>query len=121
MTPSNSFKNVVKVFYKIVIVDILALVALYYVLQDLQWRTDYAASLHTACRTLCGYSPSFSYGLLTRVFTMDGNSQHLVSPPTLDWVQAIVVTLVVANSWFVYAYMRERRRLHSPTQPNLTV
>jgi hypothetical protein len=110
MPEANSVAKVIKAAYRVVIVDVLALLALYYILQDLQWRTDYAASVHTACRTLCGYSPSFSYGPLTRLFTMDGNGQHLVSPATLDWVQAFSLILIVVNLWFAYSVIKSKKR-----------
>jgi len=108
---SGPVVRAIKATYKIIIVDALVLVALYYVFQDLQWRTSYAASLHTACYPACGYSPSFGYGLLTRVFTMDGNNQHLVSPITFDWVQGLILVLVVVNAWFAWSVLRSRSSL----------
>jgi len=107
---SSSFAKAIKATYKVVIVDVLSFVALYYILQDLQWRTSYAASPHDACRGICQYSPSFSYNFLIRFFAMDGNGQHLVSPPTLDWVQVFSIVLVVANLWFAYSFIKARRR-----------
>lgn len=120
MPGPSSVRKVIGVTYRIVIVDVLVLVALYYVLQDLQWRTNYAASLHTACASLCGYSPSYGFSFMIRYLTMNGNSQHLVSPPALDWVQVLVFLLVVANGWFAYGVLKARRShaaTQMPTQP----
>lgn len=92
------------------IADVVLLGTLFFVLQDLQWREAFAASPHNACPQLCSYSPSFSYNLLTRFFTMVGNGQSLVSPPTLDWVQLLALALVVVNVLFAYAALAERRK-----------
>jgi len=99
---------VIRNVIKVLIADFVLLSSAFLVLQDLQVRAAYAASPHHACSQLCSYSPSFSYGLLTQFFTMDGNGQHLVSPSTLDWVQIVAVALVVANAWFAYAAILKR-------------
>ncbi len=93
---------------KVLIIDVVLLVGEYYVVQDLQWRTSYATSLHSACPQLCGYTPSFSYNILTQFFTMAGNGVSLTSPPTLDWIQLFTAALLVVNLWFVYTYIRQR-------------
>ena len=94
---------------KVFVADVVLLMAVFYVLQDLQWRSNYAASPHAVCLQVCSYAPSFSYGILTQVFTMAGNGVRLSSPPTLDWVQAIVYVLVVINAWFAYVLLKSRR------------
>ena len=103
---------------KVILADIVLVVALLYILQDLGWRLSYAASVHSGCPgTGCAYSPSFSYGILTRVFTMYGNHVSLVSPPALDWVQATVYALVAVNVLFaykLYTAWRERSRFTGP-------
>lgn len=99
-----------KLWYKVVALDVLFLTALYFVLQDLAWRTSYAATPHDACGGFCTYTPTFSYGFLTRFFTMTGNNTSLVSPPTLDWVQLLVVALVALNAWFAYVTLKSRVR-----------
>lgn len=99
-----------KLWYKVLPADLLLLTALYFVLQDLSWRTHYAASPHNACGGVCAYTPSFSYGFLTRIFTMTGNNAQLVSPPTVDWVQVLVVLLVAINAWFAYVTLKPRLR-----------
>ncbi len=114
---SHSIAKAIRAVYKVAIVDVLALLALYYVLQDIQWRTSYAASPHAACGGVCEYSPSFSYGILTRMFTMAGNNQHLVSPLTLDWVQALSLVLIIANLWFAYSVIKSRNRKHFVVAP----
>jgi hypothetical protein len=94
---------------KVALADILLIAALASVLQDLQGRSAYAASLHTACSPLCSYVPSFSYTLMTRFFTMTRLGTALTSPPILDWVQVLGVALVVINFWFAYSYMSRRK------------
>jgi hypothetical protein len=87
---------------EVLIADVVLLVFAFFIVQDLQARVVFAASPHLACGGLCSYTPSFGYGPLTQFFIMDGNGQHLVSPPTLDWLQIIALALVVVNGWFVY-------------------
>ena len=103
---------------KVLAVDAFLLVALFYVVQDLHWRSDYAAAVVSRCAGACSYAPSFSYGFLTQVFTMAGNSVQLASPTTLDWTQALVYVLVLLNAWLVYTYWASRRP--SPTNPPST-
>ncbi len=99
---------------KVALADIVLLFALYSALQDLQWRTGYAASLHPACPQFCIYSPSFSYGLLIQFFTLAGNGVSLTSPPTLDWVQLLAYVLVVLNAWYAYRTLKSRRLKPGP-------
>ena len=94
---------------KVFLGDIVLLFALYSVLVDLQWRTGYAGSLHSACPQFCTYSPSFSYSVLTQFFTLAGNGVRLTSPPTLDWVQLLAYVLVVLNAWYAYKTLKSRR------------
>ncbi len=102
---------------KVFAADIVLIVAEVYVVQDLQWRSTYAASLHNACGGLCSYTPSFSYSILTQFFTLTGNSAQLTSPPTLDWVQAVASALLLLNAWFAYRILKERRsRITIPPQ-----
>jgi len=95
----------VKAIYKVAAVDLVLLTLLYYVLQDLAWRAYYAGTPHVPGSP---YTPSFSYSILTRYFTMGGSSVPLTSPPTLDWVQLIVLILVAVNGWFAYHAYRSR-------------
>jgi hypothetical protein len=105
----SRISSVIRASWKVVIIDVVLLVALYYVLQDLQWRTGYASSVRDVCGGLCSYSPSFSYGALLRTFTMSGNGVTLMSPPTLDWVQLLAYALAIANLWFAYSLIRSRK------------
>jgi len=99
----------VRTVFKVLVVDAILLIAEFYVIQDLQWRTAYAASLHGACAAFCRYSPSFSYSFLVRFFTMSGNGASLTSPPTLDWVQLLAYVLFAVNVWFAYTVIAKRR------------
>jgi len=98
----------VRVSVKVLLADVVLLAAVYSVLQDLSWRSAYAASPHSACPLPCGYSASFSYNLLTRFFTMAGHGVSLTSPPTFDWVQMLVLGLIVVNAWFAVSSYRAR-------------
>lgn len=108
----------VRAIYWIVAFDAILLAALAFVYRDLQWRVGYAESVHTACPAAgCSYSASFSFGFLTRLFTMSGNGVSLTSPPTLDWVQVIALLLVVVNGWYAFHYLRGKKRVvRAPVQ-----
>jgi len=98
----------------VLIADVILLVAEFYVIQDLQWRTTFAASPHGSAPH--GYSPSFAYNIFTQFFTMSGNQVNLTSPATLDWVQLFTAALVVLNLWFAYTYWKRRKTSH-PSAP----
>ena len=95
--------------FKVLLVDAVLLVAAFYVLENLQTRSVFAATTRDVCGGPCSYAPSYSYGVFTRFFTMTGNGVRLVSPPTLDWVQLLSLALVVVNVWFVYAVVKRMR------------
>lgn len=82
--------------------DFILLLAGYSVVGDLQWRADYATKVSHLV-------PSYTYLPLIRHFTMTGRDFPLVSPPTLDWLQIVLVVAVLVNLWYGYSYMKERR------------
>ncbi|MDE1858790.1 MAG: hypothetical protein KGI26_06975 [Thaumarchaeota archaeon] len=89
------------------LLDTVFVAGLLFVYQDIAWRTAYAASVHSACPSPgCAYTSSFSFGVLTRIFTMSGTNVALASPPTLDWVQVFALALVVVNGWLAYGLYR---------------
>ena len=92
---------------KVLLADAVLLIAEYFVIQDLAWRTNYATLPHGSAPH--GYSPSFSYNVLTQFFTMSGSGPSLTSPPTLDWVQLIAYALVAINVWFGYKLIMKWR------------
>ena len=96
---------------KLALVDLVLLTGLYYVIQDLQWRSSYASSVHYACGGPCSYTPSFSHSILTQFFTMTNANTNtsLTSPPTLDWIQLLVLALVVINVWYGYSLFERRK------------
>lgn len=101
--------SMVRLAYKVALADLVLLAALYFVLQDLAWRAYYAGTPHAA---VPGYVPSDTYSIFTRFFTMAGSGVSLTSPPTLDWVQLLVVALVALNGWFAYrAYSLKPRQV----------
>jgi hypothetical protein len=92
-------KVVRRTYVELLAVDAILLIVAYFVLQNMQWKVNYAASPHSGTT---GYSTSFSYSLFTQVFVMGGGSLPLSSPVTLDWLQVIAVALVVINGWYLY-------------------
>lgn len=104
----------------VVLSDALLLLALYFVLLDLGRRVAYAASPHTACPSLCGYKPSFTYTFFTQFFTMSGNGVSLTSPPTLDWVQVITLIIIIVNGWFFYDLYRRRKADIKQSAPTIS-
>lgn len=86
--------------------DFLALAVLYFVLQDLAWRTSYAESEHLI--------PHTAYSLFIRMFSITGNTiqTSLVSSPALDWVQVVIALLLVVNGLYVISRLRR-----SPVRP----
>ncbi len=76
--------------------DILALIALYFVEYNVAWRNAYARSE--------GLLPSTGYAPFLKYFLIEGASVPLRSPPTLDWVQVLLVSLVVVNAFYFYEW-----------------
>ncbi len=84
-----------RTWVKVLIADAAILGAEFLILQDLQWRATYASSK-------LGFAPSYMYSVLTHIFTMGKSTGFLESPPTLDWVQFLVVVLLALNVWYAY-------------------
>lgn len=104
-----------KTYYFVLLIDAILLVAVFYVVGDIQWRVADAGSPHG--RT-SGYSTSFTYSVFTQVFTMTGKGVVLSSPPTLDWVQVLAVALLVVNGWFLYSvYAGRKNKPAAPASP----
>ncbi len=86
----------------VVLFDVVVTVLLYYVLQDLSYRSSYAQSE--------GLAYSVTYYPFIRVSHITGNVQFtLTSPPALDWVQVIIAVIVVVNGYYLASLIRERR------------
>lgn len=100
---------------KVVTLDAFLLIITYFVGTDIQNRIDCALGsplYGEGC--LARSSPAFSYSVLTRFFSMVKDGMVLTSPPTLDWVQLVLLVFAVVNVWFVYTVFRERR----PSSPD---
>lgn len=86
------------------IFDLLALGILYFVLQDLAYRSSFAENEPHPL------SLSTTYSLFVRTFRITGNTiqipNGLVSPPALDWVQVVVASLIVVNGLYVFSRLR---------------
>jgi hypothetical protein len=96
---------------KVLAADAVLLIGEFWVLQDLAWRSNYAAAPHLACgmANACAYSASLSYTILIQFFTMVGNRASLTSPPTLDWVQLLAFALVALNGWYLFTILKSRK------------
>jgi len=95
---------------KVLILDAVLVLTEFEINQDLQNRVQCALGsplYGQAC--LVRSSPSFSYSLLTRSFSMIVGGTHVQSPPALDWVQLIAYVLVAINVWFAYLVLQQRR------------
>ena len=92
-----------KALLKVVMADIVLVAFAIGVLADEQWRAYYA--------TRGGLQPSTEYSILTQYFSMKTVSTTLTSPPTLSWIQVIIVSLVLVNGIYLYRLAGHR----SPT------
>jgi hypothetical protein len=101
---------------KVLAADAVLLIGEFWVLQDLAWRSTFAAAPHLACgmASSCAYSASLSYSILIQFFTMVGDNVSLTSPPTLDWVQLLAFALVALNGWYLFTVFKSRT---TSTQP----
>ena len=86
---------------KVILADIIMAVGLVLALEDLGWRSAYAAAK--------GFSPSYSYSVFSQVFSLRRQELDLASPLTLDWVQLLSVALIVLNSWYLIRVGRRGR------------
>lgn len=79
--------------WKVLIFDAVLLVYVYFVQEDLAWRSEYAVSR--------GATVTTSFFPLTRTFQMVRGGVQLTSPPTLDWLQVVVGLLILVNVVFL--------------------
>ena len=90
----------------VAIFDALILVLLYFIFQDLAWRTSYAESE--------GFTLHTTFLPLIRFPTITGNVQTpLASPAVLDWAQVLFILLVIVNVSYIFSAIKERRRNES--------
>lgn len=82
-------------------VNIVLLLGIYFVLGDVATRTAYAAGK--------GMSYTFAQLFLVETSTLQGSSGGLQSPLTLDWVQLLLVVLVVVDVLYFYGWLERRR------------
>ena len=105
----------VRTAIKVLLVDVVLLVGMYYVIKDIAWRSSC-----TMAFPQCRYSvASFQYSPLTYVTTLSSGGIPLVSPLTVDWIQLFTAVLIVLNLWFVYSYLRSRRAKGTPAVPRI--
>lgn len=86
------------------VADVVLLLLVYLVNLDVQYRINCA--LGSALYCMARSDPSFSYSLLIQVFSMRSGNTLLTSPPVLDWIQVIVLLLIVINVWFFLQLFR---------------
>jgi hypothetical protein len=98
----------VRTWVAVLVADLIMASAVLLVLQDVQMRID--CSLPGCDPYVTRASPGFAYSVLTKSFSVVVGGRTLQSPPTLDWVQLLVVALVALNAWYGYRAMRPRGR-----------
>jgi len=99
---------------KAALFDVVLLVLGYLVLEDLQWRSNYAMSE--------SLSASYTYLPLVRFLDLSGRiflgqPQQLISPPTFDWIQFIVLVGVAVTLWYAYVTFGKRDSSGQTTGP----
>jgi hypothetical protein len=88
----------------LVVANAVVLGMIYFVELDRQWRSSCAASF--VCRASVA---STSYSPFTMMTTLFGSGLPLTSPPTLDWLQLLVVVLAAFDGYAVYQWARRGR------------
>jgi len=86
---------------KIAVINALLLILAYLVYQDLSSRDAYAHEL--------AFSPSTSFSLFSRVFSLTGRGTILVSPLTLDWPQVLILALIVFDIYSLLGILLRRK------------
>ena len=86
---------------EVLAVNILLLLALYFVASDVATRTTYAARE--------GYSYFFTQSFLSEVSSLQGRGESLQSPLTLAWLQLILAVLVILDVLYLYGWVQKRR------------
>jgi hypothetical protein len=98
----------VRTVITVLVADLVWVAAILLVLQDVHMRVD--CSIDGCTSFIRRTSAGFTYSVLTKSFSFVGNGNNLTSPPTLDWVQVLVVALVVLNAWYAYGALVGRSR-----------
>jgi hypothetical protein len=100
----------VRTVFKVLIADVILLVAELEVILDIQNRMNCAlGSPLYGQNCLARTSPSYAYSVLTQWFSLVINGSAWQSPLTLDWVQLIAYVLVALNAWYAYTVLSRRR------------
>ena len=90
-------------------VNVVLILLAYLVYQDLAARNAYAGALN--------FAPSTSYSVLTHALTLSGRGTVLMSPPTLDWFQLLVLIAAATDAYMFWGYFK---RSPVPEQRSLT-
>jgi hypothetical protein len=98
-------KSMVRTAVKVVLFDAAVLVVLLMVLNDLSLRSSYARSRMPST----SYLPFLRVLSTVRTCRLPCVSMTLSSPSTLDWVQVLVVLLLVWNLAFILNRRASRR------------
>jgi len=92
---------------EVVAVNLILLLAIYFVTADLATRSAYAARE--------GLSYFFTQSLLVETSSLQGHGATLQSPLTLAWLQLILAVLVIVDAVYVYDWVQRRRA--TPSAP----
>lgn len=86
---------------EILVVNLVLLLALYFVTGDVASRAAYAARE--------GLSYFFTQSVLVETSSLQGHGTTLQSPLTLSWLQIIAALLVIIDAVYVYDWVQSRR------------
>lgn len=92
----------------VAVADVLALLALYEVVQNLAAKASYVVN-----RELLSYATTY-YPFIRFSHITGAGPVALVSPPSLDWVQVIILFLVVVNGACVVHLVRRHPGARTP-------
>jgi hypothetical protein len=87
---------------EVLVTDAILIAALLWVLSEQAARASYAVQE--------GFSVVVSRSLFYVMTTLSKGTGQLSSPPTLDWVQVLLVALIACNAYFAYVALRSRSR-----------
>jgi len=94
---------------EVLIANAFLLILIYSVYADEQWRIGCALGQGFNCSVRS--APSYAYSLLTRFFSMRNATMPLTSPPILDWIQVLVVVLLLVDVWYLLRFRARRTPL----------
>jgi hypothetical protein len=102
----------VRLILKAAVANAVGIVLLYFVQLDLLWRNSCGPTTTPQC---IAHVASVSYLPFIRVSRLSASGLPLVSPPTLDLFQVLVVFLVIIDAYYIARYLLGRSKRLSAT------